>query len=330
MIEVDGSIGEGGGQVLRTALSVACVLQKKVRIYNIRAGRGTPGLRAQHLAVCKLLAEMTDAAVSGAEIGSQEITFEPKGIAGGSFSFDIGTAGSCTLLLQAALPVMLSAKKECRLEIDGGTHVRGAPTFEYFEQVFLPAARRFGAKCSVEMERAGFYPKGGGKIIAGTSPSKMAGCEILPAGHTQAAYEIITSALPPHVAEREEKKIIHALHAAGIKADGKKSAAAASCAGNALAVWSGCIGVSAVGEAGKPAEKVAGEACEAFISEVNSGAAVDSHLADQLLTYAALASGRMEFSTSKYTPHLITNAEVLRRMTERNIMLLGEGRVEVI
>ncbi len=330
VIELDGSIGEGGGQVLRTALSVACVQGKAIRISNIRAGRQTPGLRPQHLAVCRLLAEITGAKMLGADIGATEITFEPGAISGGKFSFDIGTAGSCVLLLQSALPVMLCTKEECALEITGGTHVKGAPTYEYFSNVFLPAIAKFGAKCMANLEKPGFYPKGGGKLVAKCSPSKLVGCALLPSEHKQANYGIITSALPPHVAEREEKKIQHMLHDAGISAVGKKTAATAACAGNALAIWSGATGVSAVGEAGKPAEKVAGEACEAFVSEVKSGAAVDSHLADQLLLYAALAIGKTSFSTSKSTSHLETNAEVLRQLTGRNIILGGEGRIEVL
>ncbi|MEM2138096.1 MAG: RNA 3'-terminal phosphate cyclase [Candidatus Anstonellaceae archaeon] len=330
MIEIDGSIGEGGGQVLRTALSVACVLQEKVRIYNIRAGREKPGLRAQHLTVCKLLGELTGAKMTGAALGSSEIIFEPEEISGGKFSFDIGTAGSCTLLLQAALPVMLHATGDCRLEITGGTHVRGAPTFEYFANVFLPATAMFGAKLEAKLERCGFYPQGGGKIAVKTTPSAFSGCEIVAHEHTEANYEIITSSLPPHVAEREEKKLRNALHDAGIRAAGKKEAVAASCAGNALAIWSSYLGVSVVGEAGKPAEKVAGDAAGAFVSEVKSGASVDSHLADQLLVYAALAKGKTQYTAREFTQHLTTNAEVLRRMTERNIMLLGEGRVEVL
>ncbi len=329
MIEIDGSIGEGGGQVLRTALSVACVLRKKVRIRNIRAGRENPGIRPQHLAVCRLLAEISGGKLEGAEIGSGEIIFGPGEISGGRFSFDIGTAGSCTLLLQAALPVMLSAQHKCRLEITGGTHVRGAPTYDYFSEVFLPAAAKFGAKCKAKMERAGFYPKGGGKIAVETDPSGFSGCEFAAQEHRNADYRIISALLPPHVAEREGKQIQKALRDAGIDALGEKMAVAASCAGNALAIWSGAVGTSAVGEAGKPAEKVAGEAAEAFASEAKSGAAVDSHLADQLLVYAALADGKTSFSAPKFTLHLTTNAEVLRQMTERNIMLGSEGKVEV-
>lgn len=319
MIEIDGSTGEAGGQVLRTALSVACVLEKDVRITNIRKGRSVPGLRAQHLTACNLLAKITGAKMQGGRIGSTEIVFEPGKISGGDYKFDIGTAGSCTLLLQAALPVLAHAKKECTLEITGGTHVQHAPTFEYFSNVFLPAVRKFGVDANVEMERAGFYPKGGGKMILKTKHSQLNGC-VLEKENDAVHYSIISSGIPSHVMEREEdavKKIFP-------DAQGKKENAAAASPGNALTAWSGMHGASSLGEIGKPAEKVAKEACDALSDSLQSGAAVDAHLADQLLIHAALAVGKTSFTAPKFTSHLSTNAEVLRLMTGRNI-ILGNG-----
>ena len=339
MLEIDGSIGEGGGQVLRTALSVACVLGKPVRITNIRAGRETPGLRAQHLTVCKLLAEITGGKLSGASLGSSEITFSPGKISGGGYSFDIGTAGSCTLLLQAALPVLLCAPVPCSLRIKGGTHVRGAPTYEYFSEVFLPAIGRFGAKCESKLVSHGFYPKGGGEIIVEAHPSVLSGCELADGKGKSARYSIISSSLPESVAAREEKTVKETL-GKEFEVQGKSETAASPCAGNAITVWSGTHGGCAIGERGKPAEQVAKGACEDFLSGTGKGgaagksgaaggSAVDRHLADQLLVYAALASGRSAFSSFEFTSHLKTNAEVLRRMTGRNIILGGEGRIEV-
>ena len=327
MLEIDGSIGEGGGQVLRTALSVSCVLQKPVKIFNIRAGRTQPGLKAQHLAVCRLLAEISGAKMGGEEIGSTEITFEPGKIIAGEYSFDIGTAGSCTLLAQAALPVLISAGGKCSLALNGGTHVSHAPTFEYFSEVFLPAAAKFGVKCKTEMRRAGFYPKGGGEIALGAGPSVLRGALLAPEKHGEVNYSIISSGLPPHVAGREEEKIRGTL--AGKRIAGGAKSVEASCAGNAITLWSGFFGASALGEMGKAAEKVADEACSSFIEETGSGASVDSHLADQLLVYAALADGKSSFSAPKPTAHLETNAEVLRAMTGRNISVGADGNVKV-
>lgn len=324
MYEIDGSIGEGGGQVLRTALSVTCVLEKDVRIYNIRKGRSTPGLRAQHLTVCNLLAEISGAKMEGEKIGSTEIIFEPGKISDGNYKFDIGTAGSCTLLLQAALPVLLHAKNDCSLEITGGTHVQHAPSFDYFSNVFLLAAKKFGVNAEIKMERAGFYPKGGGKVILRTKHSELEGCE-LKKETDSIHYSIISSGIPPHVAEREENELRKIFP----DAKGKKENMAAASPGNALTIWSGFCGASSLGDIGKPAEKVAKEACDALSSSLASGAAVDSHLADQLLIYAALAKGETGFTTEKFTSHLSTNAEVLRMMTGRNIRLANEREVSI-
>ncbi len=328
MLIIDGSMGEGGGQVLRTALSFSCMKGVPVTISNIRAGRETPGLRPQHLTVCKLLAEICGAKMSGAEIGSTKLVFEPGEISGGDYSFDIGTAGSCTLLLQAALPVLLSAGSRCNLRITGGTHVRGAPTYEYFSEVFLPAIAKFGAKCESKLVSAGFYPKGGGEIELRTQPSKFSGAEFLPQEHAGAGYSIISSGIPPHVAEREEKTVKERL--SRFLPSGKKHELPSACPGNSLTIWSGCIGASALGERGKSAEKVADEACDSFLAEAGSGAAVDSHLADQLLLYAVVAKGGSSFSTSKFSQHLTTNAEVLRAMGGRNIILGDEGMTRVL
>ena len=327
MLEIDGSTGEGGGQVLRTALSVACVLQKPVKIFNIRKGRDTPGLKAQHLAVCRLLASITNGKMKGAEIGSVEITFEPGEIKGGKYSFDIGTAGSCTLLLQAALPVLLHAEKKSVLAITGGTHVKAAPTFEYFSEVFLPAARKFGVSAEAKMLAAGFYPKGGGLVELCVTPSKLRGASLQPQEHGQVLYSIISSGLPAHVAKREEGKLMELL--SGRSVGGKVSEADALSSGNAVTVWGGFFGASSLGEIGKPAEKVASEACEKFLFE-EKGGSVDGHLADQLLLYAALAEGGSSYSASRFSSHLTTNAAVLSAMTGRNIILGEQGKIEVV
>ena len=229
--------------------------------------------------------------------------------------------------MQAALPVLLSAPSPSVLRIKGGTHVRAAPTYDYFEHVFLPAIRKFGAQASSKMTRAGFYPKGGGEVELAVSPSRLKGCGFLPEKHGKAGFSIISSSLPMHVAEREEKIVREAL--SGIAVEGKTRDMPSSCPGNAVTLWSGAMGASALGELGRKAEAVAHEACGQLLGEIEGGAAVDLHLADQLLIYAALAEGKTSLSSSTFTDHAKTNAEILRRMSARNIMLAEEGRVEV-
>jgi len=328
MLEIDGSIGEGGGQVLRTALSLSCVLSKPVRVRNIRAGREQPGLKPQHLSVCNMLSQLSGAKMEGATLGSCEVVFEPGKMAGGRHEFDIGTAGSCTLFLQAALPALISAGEPCDIRIRGGTHVRGAPTFEYFSEVFLPAARKFGVNASAKMVRSGFYPKGGGEIALETSPSELRGAEFLAGDGKKAHYEIVSSGIPPHVPEREKSVLLELLF--GFRLAGKASSVEAACPGNALTLWSGSVGACSLGERGKKAEDVAREACETFLAECASGSSVDTHLADQLLIYAALSGGKSKYKSSRQSSHLKTNAVVIQRMTGRNIILGEDGCVEVI
>ncbi|MFA6214367.1 MAG: RNA 3'-terminal phosphate cyclase [Candidatus Micrarchaeia archaeon] len=324
MLEIDGSMGEGGGQVLRTALSLSCALGKPVHIRNIRAGRPKPGLAAQHLAACNLLSEICGAEMQGAALGSTELAFSPGKISGGDYKFSIGTAGSCTLLLQAALPVLLSAGVQSTLEITGGTHVPHSPTFEYFSSVFLPAARKFGVRADAKLQRAGFYPKGGGAVSLAVGPSRLSGCKF-GRQESQAQYSILSSSLPPHVLAREEGAVKKALPGCS----GVARAVDAACAGNAVTVWSGAFGACALGVIGKPAEKVAQEACDSLLREIGSGASAGSHLSDQLLVCAALAGGITEFSAPELTPHLRTNADVVCAMTGRNI-ILGNDRVVTV
>lgn len=344
MLEIDGSMGEGGGQVLRTALSLSSVLGKAVRVRNIRAGRGQPGLKPQHLAACNALAEISGAALSGAKIGSSEVSFEPGEAKGGQLEIDIGTAGSCALLLQAMLPALLHAKEEGRVVLRGGTHVMHAPTFEYIANVFIPAIRGMGADASVEMKRAGFYPAGGGEMALSCKPSHLSGKEFkriagrkrreaegfgscAPVLESDVGYSIISSKLPLHVAKREEEAVL----AAFPSAKGSAGEIPADCAGNAVTLWSGFFGESCLGKPGKKAEEVAGEACRGLVREMGTGAAVDSRLADQLLLYAACAKGKTKFTTPEFSEHLKTNALVVQAMTGRNIMLDPEGNsVEVV
>ena len=324
IFEIDGSAGESGGQILRTSLALSCILGKPMRIRNIRAGRPKPGLAAQHLTVCNLLSGICNARMEGAALGSKELAFSPGKILGGCYNVDIGTAGSCTLLMQAALPVLSHAREKSVLEVAGGTHVQHSPSFEYFSEVFLPAASRFGVRASAQMQRAGFYPKGGGKVSLAVEPSKLRGCKFSPGAHP-ISYSIVSSALPLHVLQREEAEMKKAFPQSAGFARGVE----ANCAGNALTIWSGAFGASALGQIGKPAEKVAQEACAALAQGLGSGCSVDAHLADQLLIHAALAEGKSEFSTHEFSSHLRTNAGVIRAMTGRNIILGNDRTVTV-
>jgi RNA 3'-terminal phosphate cyclase (ATP) len=207
MIEIDGSYGEGGGQILRTALSLSSLLRKPFRLFNIRKGRKKTGLMPQHLACVRLLTLISNAKVSGADVGSTEMTFEPDEPEPGDYFFDIGTAGSTSLLLQAVLPPLLFTKASSRVTLTGGTHVPFSPPFHFVSEVFLPMLGRLGIDVAASIERYGFYPKGGGKISVTVRP-----CKKLNGISTEERGDIVSisgisavGGLPVSIAERQRK-----------------------------------------------------------------------------------------------------------------------------
>lgn len=330
MIEIDGSHGEGGGQVLRTSLSLACVKGIGVRIKNIRAGREKGGLGMQHLAVANALAKICGAKMQGANLGSSQLEFEPGEIIGGKYEFDIGSAGSVTLLAQALLPVLCSAKKESEITIVGGTHVRGAPFFDYFENVFLGCAKKFKVDANVQMQNAGFYPKGGGKIMLWARPSKIRPCAILGQWEEKTRCRIYSCGLPAHVASVEEGELLAQFKAKEKILQVAHAGCAAQCAANAIALWKGGIGACCLGERGKKAKQVALEAAQKYFAEEESGCAVDSHCADQLLLYMAGANGECSVKTSKISMHAATNMEIIRKICGTEFEIKKEGGAHVI
>ncbi len=318
-VEIDGSYGEGGGQVIRTSLTLAAITQKPLRITGIRANRPNPGLQPQHLTACKAVRNVCRGTLEGAEIGSRELAFKPGPIVGGRYDFDIGTAGSVTLVAQALVPILLRASKRSEIRISGGTHVMKSPGYDYFERVFLPAASRFGARINSRMLRPGFYPKGGGTIEVSVEPSVLSGCSAWPhEDHVQAVIRL--AQLPPHIGVREKKVFVqNGIGHVSVYEDDALSP------GNAVTAWRGLRGAYALGEKGKRAESVAQEALD-FLGGENGD--VDSHLADQLLAYAALADGPTRYTMGHATPHLRTNAHVIGKFLGRDIRI-ADGCVEV-
>ncbi|MEW6748507.1 MAG: RNA 3'-terminal phosphate cyclase [Candidatus Micrarchaeota archaeon] len=318
-VEIDGSYGESGGQILRTSLTLSAITQKPFRISNIRAKRSNPGLRSQHLTACKAVRKVCRGTLTGAELESTELSFEPGPIVGGKYDLDIGTAGSVTLVAQTLIPILLKASKPSELSITGGTHVMKAPGYDYFERVFLPAIRLFGADVETKLIRTGYYPKGGGKIELTVKPSQLKGhSSWLQDEHVTVLIRLAD--LPLKIAIREKKvfmenDISHIM----IREEHALSP------GNAVTAWRGFRGAYSLGEKGKRADIVAKEALDALNAEKWD---VDMHLADQLLLYAALAEGPSSYRASQVTEHLKTNAYVISRFIERKIDL-DEGKIRV-
>jgi RNA 3'-terminal phosphate cyclase (ATP) len=320
MIEIDGSYGEGGGQIIRTSLTLSAITQKPIRITNIRANRPNPGLQPQHLTACKAVRNVCRGTLSHAEVGSAELAFEPGPIVGGRYEFDIGTAGSVTLVAQTLLPILMRATKPSELRIVGGTHVMKSPGYDYFERVFIPAIAQFGADVEARILRPGYYPRGGGEIEVKAKPSDLRGCTDWPQGSGIEAL-IRLSGLPELIAVREKKVFVQNGHErVYLRRDEALSV------GNAVTAWSGLRGGYVLGEKGKRAELVAQEALDAVLSEKHD---VDMHLADQLLVYAALAEGETGFAAGTVTEHLRTNAFVISKFIDRKIELDG-GRISVM
>ena len=269
---------------------------------------------------CKAVNKVCQGRLKGAKLGAMDLIFEPGEIAGGDFEFDIGTAGAVTLVAQSIIPLLLKASKESKVTIIGGTHVMKSPGFDYFAQVFLPAMVSLGAHVKSQLIKPGYYPKGGGVIELFVKPSTLKGSSDWSMDENARAI-IRLAKLPSHIAERE-KNILkeNDIHDISIYEEASFSP------GNAVTVWQGFKGAYALGERGKKAELVAQEAVDDLHSESRD---VDTHLADQLLIYAAMSAGKTSYQTSKITEHLRTNAYVIERFTKRKISL-GDGLVEVV
>ncbi|MBW1740464.1 MAG: RNA 3'-phosphate cyclase [Deltaproteobacteria bacterium] len=336
-LKIDGSHGEGGGQILRTALSLAAIRQQPVEIHNIRSGRKKPGLRPQHLMAVKAMALITAANVKGAELGSMRLYFEPRQITPGSYSLDIGTAGSTSLVLQTMIPALLIAKKASRVDIIGGTHVPWSPCFHYLQGVFVPALQEMGGALRLEMKRWGWYPKGGGKVIAFISPVP----EFCAVGRTwrgklEDTYVLsAVSNLPMSIAERQRDQVLKRFRDHGYKVPRIELLKGPS-PGTGTVVFvrarfeKGTAGFTSLGKKGKPAEQVADDACLDFFEFMASGAVVDDHLADQLVLYMALSKGHSSLTAGRITKHLMTNMWVIEQFLPTKFEVDEEtGRVSV-
>jgi RNA 3'-terminal phosphate cyclase (ATP) len=336
MTRIDGSHGEGGGQILRTALSLSALLGLPVTIENIRSNRPKPGLRPQHLTAVKALKEICCAEVEGLAIDSRRIVFRPGRVKPGNYFFDVGTAGSVTLILQALLLPLALVSGPSRIRLRGGTHVPWSPPYQYLSEVFLPTLGGMGIKTTSRLERWGWYPKGGGEMEIDIHPAEVLTGLVLDKPWEPDRLNILcaSSNLPGHILEREKNSIGARLQPQGFKAHYKIQEGASIGQGNMVFIATrkgpATAGFSSLGARGKPAEQVAEEAVNSFFSFLDSGAAVDEHLGDQLLPYLALAPGRSEILVQGVSSHLRTNLWVVNQFMPSRLTLEGEqglGRV---
>jgi len=349
---IDGSMGEGGGQILRTSLALACITGKNLHIENIRAARRNPGLAKQHLSCVRAAQEICGGQCTGAAVGSQVLDFQPGPIHGGNFSLDIGSAGSATLVIQTILPALFLADKPSTVVVTGGTHNPWAPPFDFLSETFLPAIKTAGFDADCKLIRHGFFPAGGGKIALDVRPRleipsrQIDFCQ--PAENVQIFARIYTAKLPARIAQRQKKLLLqsklnfHSIeHIEVTDSDGPGNCVMIRLVASSSEAW-GWFGrttvFTAFGQKGKPSEKVVDEVvslAEDFLphsTSLRAGvAAIDKFLADQLLIYMAINShfatdsktgtcGRFApakagggYTTNDLTTHLTTNIETIKK-----------------
>ena len=330
ILRVDGGQGEGGGQVLRTALALAAIRGVPVEIHSIRARRKTPGLQPQHLTAVTALAQICGAQVEGASIGSQRLRFSPSLVRPAEYRFDVGTAGSTALVLQAILLPLALGRGPSQVTLTGGTHVPWSPPADYLRDVCLPILAGMGIAARLRVDRWGFYPKGGGRVVvkvegnADLHPVTL----VFRGGNAELRGVSVVANLPRKIAERQRDRALQRLRAEGRSAEIELVEADAPGAGTFLLLVAETAGIpaafSSLGERGKPAERVADEAVDALLDFLKAEAAVDPHLADQVILPMALAPGTSRLTTSRVTQHLLTTVQLVQQLLGCPVQVGGE------
>ncbi len=333
MIHIDSANlagGEGGGQILRSALTLSLLTGHPLHITNIRARRPKPGLQPQHLAAVRAATAISQAEMAGAAIGSADLHFRPDRVRPGAYHFDIGTAGAATLVLQTLFLPLAHASASSTLAITGGTHVPWSPSFDYLDRVWLPTLRRLGYDARFQLDRAGFYPRGGGQIRAAISPAgRLAPLDLPERGRIRhlAGLSFVAN-LPASIAARQaaqaEKRLQDRFPSLKVETNLLPSPGQGTAIFLLAESEYSLAGFSALGARGKPAERVADEAVDDLRTYLATGAALDPYLADQLLLPLAFAPGPSRFQTAAVTSHLLTNAEIIQAFLPLTIGIEGK------
>ncbi len=318
-VKLDGSQGEGGGQILRTAISLSAITGKPIEVSNIRANRTNPGLRPQHIAGIKIIADLFHAKAENLKVGAEWIRFSPSDrFDGGSIKFDIGTAGSISLILMTVVPAVSLSNNSLQIEVTGGTDVKASPTIDYIKHIVAKSYLSIGSKFSVDVLKRGYYPKGGGIVQSTIKPCKSPGTiELLATGYPESKIISVCSQLPVHVAKRQISSALIALEKKDIRCSNYTASVETSLSpGSSILVYSASdfglyVGGDSIGELGKRAELVGTEAANRFSNSTLAQATVDPFLADMLVLPLALSNGRSRYRVARVSQHLLTNLHVV-------------------
>jgi RNA 3'-terminal phosphate cyclase (ATP) len=332
LMEIDGSEKSGSGTILRTAVALCAIIGQPLHIYNIRQNRPQPGLKPQHLESVLTAAKLCDAELEGAEANSRELWFKPKEIRGGKIEAEIGTAGSISMLLMTVLPMCAHAENTVHLHVSkGGTDVHHSPTINYMSFVLLPTLQRMGLKAVLTVHKYGYYPKGNGEVSIDLQPCKPLTALSLEAfGNVKSikGISVCTFLAERKVAERQAKAANEYLGERGYKADIQivNDASNPLQKGSSIVLWAesdtgAILGADAIGELRKSSETVGTEAAEKLYAEIIAKPTVDTHLADMLVPYTALAQGNSAYLTRTLTEHLQTNISLAERILKVKFVL---------
>lgn len=338
LVRIDGSQGEGGGQILRTAVSLSAVTGIPIEVTNIRAKRSNAGLRPQHMTGIRVIADLFRAKVENLQVGAEWVRFAPYDkFEGGSVKVDVGTAGSIPMILMAVVPAVSLSNNSLEIEITGGTDVKASPTIDYVRHVVADAYRSIGIKFSSEVVKRGYYPKGGGIVKTTIKPCKEPGTMELLAGREVAPrITSVCGQLPRHVAERQTSSAMIALEKKGIRCSNYSASIETSVSpGSSILVYSASdfgphVGGDSIGELGKRAEAVGVEAAERFLESALAQVPVDPFLADMMVLPLALARGRSKYRIARATEHLRTNLKVVSQMVGCRYGIDQQGETYVV
>ena len=319
MLQIDGSYGEGGGQILRYAVALSALTKKPVEINNIRANRPVPGIRPQHHTAISCIKSICKGAIEGLSIGSSKLTFSPGEIQPGEYKFDIGTAGSITLVFQACILSSLNTTKPITIKLTGGTDVKWAPTWDYFTQVFLTLIQKMGVNTDAQLIKRGYYPKGGGEAVLTIYPAKK--LQHLQLEEEQDFKEINgivhIANLPDHISERMKQAALKIAVRSNIQSFIRVDKTTSFSPGTGITLWSKSdhtvMGSTFLGERGVTSEKIGENAANQLIKEINTGATIDTFAIDQILPYMVLAEEESVCMVRELSNHTQTNMWLLKQ-----------------